>query len=408
MVNWAARGLALLLACGALACAKQPKPAPPQPPGPPSAEVLAHASWAEFGTFQDDLGLQGLAGACLGSLGYYRRLKPETEFHFGTEVRSAAQMAASLDGLLGVLQAEKASPAEVFSHLKKSFDLLKSTGRDGVGTVLFTGYYEPWLEARRKPSAQFKYPLYAKPADLLSIDLSLFPRANSTARISGRVDGTKVVPYLTREEIVTGRALEGKGLELVWLDDSVALFFLQIQGSGRVTLEDGTTMRVQYEAGNGHPYKSLGRLMIDQGKLEKDHASMQDIQAYIKAHPDEADALLDQNPSYTFFRLETGDGPFGNIRVALTPGRSIATDATVCPRGAPCLIATDRPVFADPGKEPTWEPFARVVFNQDTGGAITGPGRVDLFFGGGPDAARAAGDMKRDGRLWFLLPKSKM
>jgi membrane-bound lytic murein transglycosylase A len=132
---------------------------------------------------------------------------------------------------------------------------------------------------------------------------------------------------------------------------------------------------------------------------------MRDIQAYLAAHPEEMGDLLDQNPSYTFFRLESGEGPFGNIRVALTPGRSIATDATVFPKGALCMIATDKPAFAGEGEEPTWEPFARLVLNQDTGGAITGPGRVDLFFGGGPDAARSAGHMKPDGRLWFLVPK---
>lgn len=401
--TWSARGLALLLVAGGLACAKQPKPV--KPPEPPKAEALAPAKWSDISWFGDDLSLSSLADACRGSLDYYRRLKPETSLSFGAEARTAAEMAAALSDLLGAIQDESNTPITIQDYFRKHFEPMKSTGRDGVGTVLYTGYYEPWLVARRAPDDRFKYPLYARPADLLSIDLSQFPLAKSTARISGRVDGTKVVPYHTREEIVSKGALEGRGLEVAWLDDPVALFFLQIQGSGRVTLEDGTAARVQYEAGNGHPYKSLGRLMIDQGMLDKDHASMQDIQAYLRAHPDETGPLLDQNPSYTFFRLETGDGPFGNIRVALTPGRSIATDATVFPKGAPCLIATEQPAFLPDGRFGGFIHFVRFAFNQDTGGAITGPGRVDLFFGGGPEAERSAGMMKRDGSLWFLVPK---
>ena len=293
------------------------------------------------------------------------------------------------------------SERERVKRFQRATRIFKSVGSDGAGAVLVTGYYEPWLEGRKAPDEKFKVPLYRRPDDMLTVDLSLFPAAKSQARIVGRAEGGQVLPYFSRGEITSG-ALAGRGLELLWLEDPVDLFFLQVQGSGRVTLEDRTTVRVQYDSQNGQPYRSLGRALIDKGVLTSDQVSMQSIRKYFQDHPEKLD-LLNENASYTFFRLED-DGPFGNIGVALTPGRSIATDARVFPKGAPALLRTRKPVIDARGQVSGWVPMTRFVVNQDTGGAIVGPGRVDLFWGGGPQAEAAAGRMKEPGELYFILP----
>jgi membrane-bound lytic murein transglycosylase A len=312
-------------------------------------------------------------------------------------------MAKGLGKLLAASENSRLSTAEKTRLIQKNCLLYRSSGSDGAGAVLFTGYYEPWLEGSRVRDARFKVPVYQRPDDMLTVDLSLFPSAKSQGRLVGREKGGQVVPYFSRGEITSG-ALDGKGQELLWLEDPVDLFFLQVQGSGRVTLEDGVQVRVQYDAQNGLPYRSLGKVLIERGVLPPDQVSMQAIRKYFQDHPEQL-SLLNENASYTFFRLED-DGPFGNIAVALTPGRSIATDAKVFPKGAPALVRTRKPVLNAKGEVTGWTPFTRFVFNQDTGGAITGPGRVDLFWGGGPKAEAAAGRMKEPGELYFLLPTS--
>ncbi len=376
--------------------AVSPKKPAPAVPGP----ALVPASWKDLGGFEDDLGFGGLAQACRASLSYFQKLPPSTTFDFGGKAFTAMQLEASTSALLAIAEDPSLGPAQKAARVRREFTLFKSIGSDGAGAVLVTGYYEPWLEGRRTPDARFTIPIYHKPEDMLTVDLSLFPAAKSQARIVGRAQGDEVVPYFTRGEIAAG-ALAGKGIELLWLEDPVDLFFLQVQGSGKVTLEDGTEVRVQYDAQNGLPYRSLGKVLIDLGVLPADQVSMQAIRAYFKDHPDKL-PLLNQNASYTFFRLEK-DGPYGSTGAILTPGRSIATDAKVFPKGAPALLRSRKPVLDARGQVRGWEPFSRLVLNQDTGGAITGPGRVDLFWGGGPMAEAGAGRMKEPGEIYFLL-----
>ena len=377
-------------------CAKK------HPPG--EAPALEKSDWKALGPFSDDMDFKGLAEACRGSLQYYRRLDPKSVLKFGPRSVGAKDAAASLEAFLGVLSDPSLDGPEKLKRIRGRFDLYKSTGRDGSGAVLFTGYYEPWLEGRRQPDGNFCFPIYQRPSDLLTIDLSAFPLAKSQALICGRLDGTRVVPYYTREEIAGGKALAGKGLELLWFEDPVDVFFLQVQGSGLATLAGGEKVRVQYDGKNCHPYVSLGRSLIDQGYLQKGQASMPKIRAFLSQHPADRQRLLDANPSYTFFRLEK-DGPFGNIGVALTSWRSVATDSRLFPKGALCLIKTERPVLDADCNVVRWVPFVRFVLNQDTGGAIVGPGRVDLFCGGGKEAEATAGTMQQQGELYFLLLK---
>ena len=382
------------------ACAHQPV----RPPSPVAAEAsLRPVSLKELGRIEDDLVLEGFSAACKASLAYYQKIPPSTPFSFGGAKTTAKEMAEGLAGLLSVSQDAHLSGPDKARRIQKSCLLYRSAGSDGAGAVLFTGYYEPWLEGSRVCDARFNVPLYRRPEDMLTMDLSLFPAAKSQAKLVGREKEGRIVPYYSRGEITSG-ALDGKGLELLWLEDPVDLFFLQVQGSGRVTLEDGVQVRVQYDAQNGLPYRSLGKALIDKGVLPAGQASMQAIRKYFQDHPEQL-PLLNENASYTFFRLED-DGPFGNIGVVLTPGRSIATDAKLFPKGAPALVRTLKPVLNANGEVTGWAPFTRFVFNQDTGGAIAGPGRVDLYWGGGPQAEVAAGRMKEPGELYFLLPKA--
>jgi membrane-bound lytic murein transglycosylase A len=269
---------------------------------------------------------------------------------------------------------------------------------DGSQDGLVTGYYEPLLRGSRTPSYKYRYPLYAAPDDLLVVDLSaIYPELKSL-RLRGRLQGNRVVPYWTREEIENGFApVHGK--ELAWVDDPVELFFLQVQGSGRIQLDNGNIMRVGYADQNGYPYRSIGRWLVENGELTLDKASMQGIKEWGRRHPDRLPALLNANPSYVFFRElpNHASGPMGSLGVPLTPERSIAVDPRVIPMGAPVWLATTWPNSG--------QPMNRLVMAQDTGSAIQGNVRADYFWGFGEEAGKLAGAMKQKGRMWVLLPK---
>jgi membrane-bound lytic murein transglycosylase A len=265
-----------------------------------------------------------------------------------------------------------------------------------------TGYYEPLLQGSRIRDARFAVPLHRRPDDLLIVDLgALYPEL-AGKRVRGRLvdspQGRRVVPYFTRSELDESAL---KGYELVWVDDAVEAFFLQIQGSGRVQFADGSQARLGYADTNGHPYRSIGRVLIERGELTFEQASMQGIQAWARANPARLGALLDENPSYVFFReLPLGDpqaGPVGALGVALTPGYSLAADPQFLPLGAPVVIDTEHPT--------TKAPLTRLALVQDTGGAIRGPIRFDFFWGFGREAGEHAGRQRHDVSAWLLLPK---
>ena len=270
---------------------------------------------------------------------------------------------------------------------------------DGRAEGLLTGYYEPLLRGSRIRNERHAVPLYAAPDDLVSVDLSAVVPETKNLRLRGRVVGRKLVPYWSRAEIENGTAaLDGR--ELLWVDDAVDLFFLQVQGSGRVELDGGEIVRVGYADQNGHPYRSVGRLLVERGELTLDQASMQGIKAWGRTNPEKLQALLRENPSYVFFRElpPNGDGPFGSLGVALTAGRSIAVDPSVVPLGTP--------VFIDSTLPGSLEPLRRLMAAQDTGGAIKGSVRADFFWGFGPEAGEQAGRMRQPLRLWVLLPRN--
>jgi len=270
---------------------------------------------------------------------------------------------------------------------------------DGTDEGLATGYYEPLLRGSRKPSARYRFPVFGVPDDLLVIDLAeLYPDLKGL-RLRGRLEGRRVVPYFDRAQIEQGRAAVA-GKEIAWVDDPIELFFLQIQGSGRIALDTGTTIRVGYADQNGHPYRSIGRTLVERGELPLEKASMQGIKDWARANPGKLSELLNQNASYVFFRETPADteGPPGALGVPLTPRRSIAVDPRFVPLGSPVYVATTWPLSS--------RPLNQLVMAQDTGGAIRGAVRADFFWGFGEDAAREAGRMKQALRMWVLLPNA--
>ncbi len=307
----------------------------------------------------------------------------------------------SLETFLSLLE-ENYSWDELAERVREKFIFYQSVGRNTEQEVLFTGYYEPTIMGSLRPDEHYSFPIYGVPDDLVRINLGSFREKYQGEYLVGRYEGKQIVPYYSRQGIDSEGKLTGKGYELIWVADSLERFFLQIQGSGLIRLVDGGFVRVNYAASNGWPYRSIGKLMIDKRMIPKEAMSMQAIRRYLRKHPAETAEILNYNPSYVFFR-KVDEGPLGSISVPLTAGRSIATDPRLFPRGALAFIECEKPIFAEDGVILGWQPFGRYVLNQDTGGAIRGPGRVDLFWGNGPYSRIAAGHLKHTGNLYFLL-----
>ena len=294
--------------------------------------------------------------------------------------------------------------AAVREFFSTRFDVYRVAETEASRSGLVTGYYEPLLRGSRVRSDKYLVPVYRVPDDLIVVDLaSVYPEL-ANMRLRGKLQGRRIVPYATRGEITGSNALAGQ--ELLWVDDSIEAFFLQIQGSGRVQFDDGTTVRVGYGDQNGHPYRSLGRWLVDQGQLTIDQASMQGIKTWAQRNPARLKEALNHNSSFVFFReLPLGNaraGPLGALGVALTPGYSLAADARFIPLGAPVVLATTDPNSQAPDSK---APLVRPMMAQDTGGAIRGPLRFDFFWGFGAAAGERAGRQKYEGQAWVLVPK---
>ncbi|MFV1997064.1 MAG: murein transglycosylase A [Acidiferrobacterales bacterium] len=272
--------------------------------------------------------------------------------------------------------------------------------KSGSSEGLITGYYEPLLQGSRKRTDVFRYAVYGRPADLLVIDLGDLYEDLRGKRVRGRLKGDRrVVPYFSREEIDNGKN-PLKGNEIAWVADPVGLFFLHIQGSGRIRFQNGSELAVGYSDQNGHPYFAIGRRLIENGDIPEEKVSMQTIREWLRNNPDEAVDLLNSNPSYVFFAKRDKDkhGPVGSLGVTLTPERSIAVDRRVVRLGLPVWLDTTLPNSEEK------IPYRRLVFAQDTGGAISGTVRADLFWGNGLRAEENAGRMRQPGSLFVLVP----
>ena len=286
----------------------------------------------------------------------------------------------------------------VRAYFRQNFSVYKTTNVDGAESGLITGYYQPILKGSRTKSAKYPFPLYTTPPDLITVELDgLFPELKYK-RVRGRVVGNKLVPYFNRAEIETDNS-PIKGRELVYIDNIVDVFFLQIQGSGVVQFENGEQVMVGYADQNGHTYNSVGRLLIERGELTSANASMAGIKNWVKNNPLRFRELLNNNPSFVFFReLPSGlPGPIGALGVPILAERAVAVDPKFVPLGAPVFLSTTQPNNN--------KPLKRLMMAQDTGGAIKGGVRADFFWGAGAEAGAKAGAMKQSGKIWVLLPK---
>jgi membrane-bound lytic murein transglycosylase A len=294
----------------------------------------------------------------------------------------------------GLNPADTLALRQFFERRFSPWRIETSTGAD---SGLITGYYEILMKGGRKPKPG-RVPIYGVPDDLLTLDFGdQYPELKNL-RLRGRLDGRKVIPYWSRSDIDSGK-LGAEGKVLAWADDPVDVFFLQVQGSGRLQLEDGTTMRLGYANQNGHPYRAVGKWLVDQGELTREQVTMQSIREWVRTHPARRDEILQSNPSYVFFKVMpvTSTAAVGALNVPLTDAASIAVDPRFIPLGSPVYLATTRPDNS--------APLQRLVQAQDTGGAIRGPVRADYFWGSGAEAGELAGNMKQQGRLWLLWPK---
>ena len=353
--------------------------------------------------FFDDMNRDSLVRSLEKNLEYLEKKKDDYCFQYGPDAFTKQQVIDTQRFFLNLLQKTE-NDTELDQYIRKYFKVYRAKGRGWKRQILFTGYFEPIFEGSLTPDEIYKYPIYCRPKDLIKIDLSQFDEKFGNQSITARIEGQNVMPYFTRQQIEAERALRGRGLEIAWLKDPLDVAFLQIQGSGRIKLPDGKTILIGYQISNGRPYRSIGKYMLDNGLLRKEQMSMQGIRRYLSNNPHLVREVLNHNQSYVFFRrLE--DGPLGSIGVPLTPGRSLALDSRLFPKGALCFIMTQKPVLNQKGEITEWVKFSRFMINQDTGGAIKGTGRADIFWGSGPYAETAAGHMQHEGKLYILIKK---
>ncbi len=367
---------------------------------PSPAKIFESIQADQLPDLRDDGEPGALRQALLTSISWCERLPSEKTFAFGSHSISGAVIRDSLVHLLDLLDSGDLNK----DALARDFDVFRVVAPDRPG-MLVTGYYEPVLEGSLKPGPDFRWPIYGVPPDLLTIDLERFdPERFKGERLTGRVENNRFVPFHTRAEIDGQKKLEGSGVQLAWLKDPVDCFFLHVQGSGVIRLPDGATRRVGYAGANGRPYRSIGKTLLEKGVLSREEMSLQAIRKYLKSNPGECSAIMWENESYVFFRF-VSQGPVGSLNRVLTTGRSVASDPKFHPRGAAAFLVSDKPRLDQSGQVIGWDRLNRWVLHQDTGGAIKGPGRIDLFCGTGEAAEQIAGPMKQPGEMYYFIKK---
>jgi membrane-bound lytic murein transglycosylase A len=384
----AAAGLAVLLLA---ACTAEKKPAPPA-----AVLELRATEFASLPGWQADHAAEALP-ALARSCARFAKLAPERMLGPSGLAGTVADWKPACAALAAVPGGDDAAARAYLEAWFAPF-AARAAGSDGTGT--FTGYYEAELKGSRMPDPAYPAPLYGIPDDLITVELGDFRADYKGQSVVGRVDGHRLKPYWSRADITKG-ALANRGLELFWVESPVDLYFLQVQGSGRIELPDGSTARVGYAGKNGQPLTLVGRTLVEMGAIPRKEVSMQAIRAWLAAHPDQAQQVIDKDRSYVFFRLVEGDGPIGSQGVVLTAGRSLAIDPAYLPLGVPLWLDTTWP-NATPQ---AGQPLQRLMVAQDTGGAIKGPVRGDVYWGTGGPALAIAGYMNQAGRYYLLLPK---
>jgi membrane-bound lytic murein transglycosylase A len=365
----------------------------------------AHGQSTPVPVISDDLDRESLRSAIRQSFVYLAKLPPDLVVGERPRRLTAKQVLDSLVAFEKTLNLWECAPCWT-NEITRHFELVPSSSDPETESVLVTGYFQPLLDGSLYPTAEYRYPIYSKPADLIIAEQVTLVPTRTVETLTGRLQNERFVPYYSRREIDDLRILRGRGYEIAWVKDPIELFFLHIQGSGILRLPDGGRLQVGFAASNGRPYRSIGRLLIESGKLSREEMSMQRLYRYLIERPNERSDIMSYNESYVFFRV-IQSGPLGSLGVPLTAGRSMATDSRIFPKGALAFISSKRPVLDNTGQLTGWRPFARFVLNQDTGSAIRGSQRADLYFGAGELAGAEAGFMNSHGKLHFVILKDE-
>lgn len=374
----------------------------PVPKQMTSTGALLQVSSAQV-LLRDDGDRESLKQAVSASIGYWQGQDPKRQIYACGEMYQARDFTDSLRRFLEIVNS--AADDELENIAAQEFALCQAASDQQPADVLVTGYYQPRFKASRERVPPFIYPVYRVPADLISAQIFT---AKGVEKSVGRLHAGRLEPYWSRAEIETQARLAGN--ELCYLADPVEVFILHVQGSGLVEYADGSVRQLLFAGTNGLPYRSIGRLLADEGRIPLAEIDMPRIRRFLDEHRDERQRILYYNERYVFFRLTDigpGLGPVGSMGAVLTPGRSVALDDEWYPRGGLYFLQTERPVMQDGDPVPSWQPMTRFVLNQDSGAAIKGAGRLDFFWGSGDYPERAAGLMKRPGRLYLLVKKNR-
>ena len=332
---------------------------------------------------------------------------PKKRLRFGERVLYAEELIPSYEALFNQISSHDLSDSSgLKDYLEKHFDLYRARTHDD-NYVRYTGYYLPEIEGSLKKSKKFSIPVYGAPKDLVSLNLKHFDKKLPNRLLRGRVNDGKFIPYWSRQDISSKRQIEGQKIEIAWVRSLVDIFFVEIQGSGLIRLEDGSKLLIGYEQENGHPYKAIGALLIQENHVPREEISMQRIKQWLAENPKHVDRVLNFNPSFVFFKVNP-EGPLGNINITLTPRRSLAADQRFYPPGALTIVDLPLPQVNEKGEiEASHDRIQNLAFINDTGGAIKGSGRIDIYWGAGKDAEYFAGITNHMGEIYVLLPREE-
>lgn len=362
-----------------------------------SSVTFAKLPASKAAQLSDDGDKDSLLQALAASLAYWQKQEPTRRVEACGESYRAKDFSLSLEKFQTLLA--ETAPNQLMTAVADTFTFCQIQSGPGEGKLLVTGYYQPRFLASRVRNPPFLYPVYGPPADLLQAQVFTDKETKEVGRL---VEG-RLVPYWTRREIETKGLLQGG--ELCYLADPVEVFILQVQGSGLVQFEDGELKQLLFAGTNGREYRSIGRLLADEGRIPLAEITMPRIRQYLHEHLDEQQRILHYNERYVFFRLEDqGAGPIGSMGAILIPERSVALDLNAFPQGGLYFLSTERPTEKITTPQ-AWRPLNRFVLHQDTGTAIRGYGRLDFFWGSGEYPERAAGLMKQPGNLYLLMLK---
>ena len=385
----------------------------PKEPSPREGSLLPRGK-EPIHLLTDDGERRSLREALENSLAYLEKIifslkAPNNISGYRGDLFSLEKVRASLSLFLEILL-HTPDPEEFARKIQEGFYLREPTPEGRGKTVLLTGYYEPIITGSLEPRGEYRYPIYRRPKDLIEGSPNPFPSGQIAEKRLGRMERGAFVPYYSRQEIDCRGVLQGKGYELAWLKDPWERFVLHVQGSGQVRLQDGKMLRVGFASSNGRPYRSIGRYLVMQGIIPEGELSLGRVKEFLQKYPEKMEDIFNINERYIFFRpialADKGQGgPLGALDFPLTAGRSIATDHSFFPPGALAYLTSRQPVFDEHGKMIGRKSLRRFVLNQDTGAAMKGPARADLFCGSGEKAGWVAGEMREEGEIYLLVAK---